>query len=246
MKNFSKKTIFIFMGLMLTAAVVFSNISCKSGTTSKELFPDAVQIFSQEFKLYAEPDSKGKRLGVSFESSSLFIDPTPIINKNDNSQWYRVVYCWPYGDLMLRQVNKLPDFNKNFAYVNAKDVTTKPIEDYVKSQITWLREGRPPQHKVGDTLDVSKEDMAGLIIIEFTASATLLAEPREGAQAINVPKGLQCLGPMYASEDSFPVCHANMDEENWALIVDAKTKKVLGWIKPEKLNKISKYIEPTF
>ena len=147
---------------------------------------------------------------------------------------------------MLRQVNKLPDFNKNFAYVKAADVTTKPAEDYIKSQITWLREGRPPQHKVGETLDVSQEDIAGLIIIEFTAAATLLAEPREGAQAINVPQGLKCLGPQYATEDSFPVCHTSMEEEDWALIVDAKTKKVLGWIKPDQLNKISKFIEPNF
>jgi hypothetical protein len=234
------------VSVILLLASVFLGITCPFGKTSKGSFPDAVQIFATEFKLYAEPDSKGKILKDSFDGSALYVDPKPITNNNDNSQWYKVIYYWPYGDLMLRQVNKMPAFNKNFAYVNARDVTTKLLEDYVKKEIDSLRAGRPPQHKVGDSLDVSEEDIAKLVIIEFTAAGTLLLQPREDAQTINVPKGLKCLGPIYASEDSFPVCYANMEEENWAMIVDAKTKKVLGWIKPEKLNKISKWIEPKF
>jgi len=228
---------------LLLLANVFYGLSCTSGTPPAERFPDAVEIFSNDLKLYSEPDLKGKVLEFS-DNNTLFVDSTPIINKKDNSQWYKVVYCWPYADLMLRQVNKLPDFNKNFAYVSAKDVTTKPIKDYVKKEIDWLRAGRPPRHKVGDVLNISQEDIDKCIIIELKTPATLLAEPKEGSQAIKASKGLKCLGPVWQTEDSFPVCYANMEEENWAMLVDAKTKKVLGWIKPEQLYKISEWIEP--
>ncbi|MCL2156212.1 MAG: hypothetical protein FWH53_11150 [Leptospirales bacterium] len=235
---------FLYFSMILLLVNVFSNASCTPGTKSSGRFPDAVEIFSSDFKLYTEPDSKGKILEYSFDSSSLYVDPTPIINKKDNSQWYKVVYCWPYGDLILRQADKLPIFNKNFAYVNTKEVKTESIKDYVKQEIDWLRAGRPPRHKVGDTLDVSQEDIDKCITIVFKAPATMFAEPKESAQTIKAPKGLKCLGPMWATEDSFPVCYANMEEENWAMIVDVTTKKVLGWIKPEQLNEISEWIEP--
>ena len=84
------------------------------------------------------------------------------------------------------------------------------------------------------------------IIFELKASATLFAEPKEAARKIEVPEGLKCLGPVYATEDNFPICHADMEEENWALVVDAGTCKALGWIKPEQLFEISEWIEPEF
>ena len=230
--------------LICLSAGIFSGASCNKTALSETRFSDALEIISNEFKLYSQPDTKAKVLESSFESTLLYVDPAVI--KNESGSWYKVVYCWLYGDWLLRQVNKLPEFNKSFVYVNFEDIKTKPAEDYVKDQIDWLRAGRPPRHKVGDSINPSSErnEIKSSIIIEFKTPATLFNEPKEGASTITVPKGFKCLGPLIATEDSFPAVYANMEEENWSLIIDIETKKVVGWIESEKLNKISKWIEP--
>jgi hypothetical protein len=230
---------------------VFSGVA--SAASSKGSFPDAVLISPKDYdncKLYSEPDTK--KIFVSsthgdslLESSEYYADMAPVVNKSDNSRWYKIIYFWGYAESNLKQVNKLAYFNKNFVYVRADDVTTSPIEDYVKKQIDWLRAGRPPQFEVGDAFEYDEwRTLDNSVVFEFTASATLLAEPKEGARAIEAPEGLKCLGPVYATEDSFPNIYANMEEEDWALIVDVNTGKVLGWMKPEQLREISRWIEP--
>jgi hypothetical protein len=179
------------------------------------------------------------------DGSDYYADPAPVINKKDNSRWYKVIYFLDYGGSILKQVNKLEYFNKNFVYVRADDVTTSPAESYIQRHIDWLRDGRPPRFKVGDVFEYDEwRTPDKSITIELTAPASLLTEPKEGSQEIEVPKGFKCLGPVFETEDSFPNIHANMEEEEWALIVEVKTGKVLGWMKSEQLGKISRWIEP--
>ena len=241
-----KKIVFLFCAVLVAFAPL-----AEAGAA--QAFPDAVTIVPKDYencKLYSEPDTKkvlvsSEHGDTLWDSSEYYADPTPVVNKSDNSRWYKIVYFWGYGDSILRQTNKLPYFNNNFVYVRADDVTASPAEDYVKAQINWLREGRPPRSKVGD--DFAYDEWRTLdrsIIIELTAPAALLAEPKEGARAIDAPKGLKLLGPVYETEDSFPNIYANMEEEDWALIVDVNTSKVLGWMKSEQLREISRWIEP--
>jgi len=212
-----------------------------------EYFPDAITILpkNEDRKFYSEPDvTKIAAIDDHLWDHDLYADFTLIINEKDNSQWYRIVYCWLYADSVLRQVNKIPEFNRNFAYVRADDVRTHPAEDYVINQIDWLRAGRPPRQKVGERLNIDEEEISKSVTIVLTAPVTLRDEPKEGARTIEAPEGLELLGPLYATEDSFPNVYANMEEENWALIVDAKTWTVLGWIRSEQLSEISDWIAP--
>ena len=230
-------------------AIVLSAVLAAIPAYAADGFPDAVVIFPKDYDnciLYSEPDSKGKVLSFGLsDASEFFADSKPIVNKKDKTKWYKVVYFWGYGDSMLRQVNKLAEFNNDFFYVRVDDVKTSPIEDYVMKGIEWLREGRPPRFKVGDVLEFDEWSTADKrIIITLKSAATLLAEPNEGAQEIEVQEGLRLLGPVYATEDAYPNVHANMEEENWALMVDAISYKVLGWIKFEQLADISEWIEP--
>ena len=207
--------------------------------------PVLIQSQSEDRKFYSEPDAtKFAAIEDFLWDHSLYADPAPIVNETENSQWYKVIYCWLHGDSMLRQVNKMTEFNKNFVYVRVSDVRTQPAEEHINSQIDWLMAGRPPRHRVGERLNFDEEHIKNSMTIVLTAHATLLEEPREGARTIAVPKGLELLGPLYATEDSFPNIYANMEEENWALIVDFKTRTVLGWIKYEKLFEISEWIAP--
>ena len=230
-------------------AIVLSTVLAVNPAYSADGFPDAVGILPHDYDsclLYSEPDSKGKVLDFRLSDySEFYADAKPIVNKKDKSRWYKVVYYWGYGDSMLRQVNKLAEFNNDFFYVRADDIKTSPVDNHVLRGIEWLREGRPPRFKVGDVLEFDEwSDTEKRIIIILKASAILLVEPKDGAQEIEVPEGLRLLGPIYATEDSYPNIHANMEEENWALMVDAITCKVLGWIQLEKLAGISEWIEP--
>ncbi|MDL2263983.1 UrcA family protein, partial [Synergistaceae bacterium OttesenSCG-928-I11] len=217
--------------LAVLAILLFSGIiPCTAAAAPTDKFPDAVAIWPidyDNYKLYSEPD--GKALDFRLE------DAAEYFAEKHGAQWYKIVYCWPYGGSMLRQLNKLPDFDEKFVYISAGDVTTRPAKDYVKNQINWLRAGRPPRFKVGEVLKLGEGyGVDKRIIFVLKAPVTLLEEPKEGARKIEAPKGLKCLGPVYATEDDFPICHADMEEENWALIVDAATCQVLGWIlKPQ-------------
>jgi hypothetical protein len=242
----NKKVLIVLTVFLLVSILPYAALAASSADS----FPDAIGISPKDYnecKLYSEPDLKGEILDfMLYESSEYFADSTPIVNKINNSQWYKVVYFLSYGDSILRQINKLSDFNNNNFYVRADDVTTNQAGDYVKNQIEWLRDGRPPHHKVGDTFKFDElRIIDNSVIIELTAPATLVDEPKEGARTIDAPKGLKCLGPLFGTEDFFPViAYADMEEENWALIIDIKTSEVLGWIKTEQLSKISEQIEP--
>jgi hypothetical protein len=63
---------------------------------------------------------------------------------------------------------------------------------------------------------------------------TLLKEPKIGAEGIKIPAGIRYFGQQEGTEDQFPVCYADMDEIDWALIVDADTRKVLGWMNADE------------
>ncbi len=232
-------TVFLLAGVLPLAAPAAS---------PADRFPDAVVIHPTDFdhlKLYSEPD--GAVLDIRLdEANEYYADVKPIVDKKKyDTRWYRIVYCWPYGGSMLQQADKLPEFGGQFAYIRADDVNTEPPLDYVKEQIDWLRAGRPPRFEVGEVLEFGESYGPDVrVVIELQAPATLLAEPREGARKIEVPKGLRYLGPIYETEDNFPVCHADMEEESWALVVDAVTCQVLGWMKPGPLSEISEWIVP--
>ncbi|MCL1875571.1 MAG: hypothetical protein FWF87_04865 [Synergistaceae bacterium] len=229
------------------AVLVFSALY--AAASSADSFPDALGIRakSENIIFYSAPDeTKAAALNDFLWEYDLYADTVVVENSKDGSRWYKIIYYWPYGDSLLRQTNKMTEFNRSFAYVRADDVVTRPAEEHVKIHINRLREGRPPQFKVGDTFEYDEwRNPDRSVIIELTAPAALLAAPDEGApKAGEAPKGFKCLGPVYATEDSFPNIHANMEEVNWALVVDVGTAKILGWIKSDELGEISKWIEP--
>jgi hypothetical protein len=79
---------------------------------------------------------------------------------------------------------------------------------------------------VGDTFDNAE----GRSIYVLKVPVTLLKEPKIGAEEIKIPAGLKYLGAYMDTEDPFPIWHKDIDEVDWAIIVNANTKKVLGWI----------------
>ncbi len=202
-------------------------------------FPDAVLISPKEeghCPLYSAPGGNVLEYAALEVSNAYFADANPVITQNNHTRWYKIVYVWASWDSMLRQVNKWPEFDQNFVYVRADDVTVSPVEDRVKKEIDWLRAGRPPRQKVGDVFAFGEGDgVDKRVLIGLKAQATLLEEPRADARKIEVPRGGKYLGPILHDESNFPVCHADMEEENWAMMYDAGTGLALGWIKPDQL-----------
>jgi hypothetical protein len=118
-------------------------------------------------------------------------------------------------------------------YVNAELITTEPLPDYVREYLEWILDGKPPAEKVGELF----KEMRDTICVT-KAPATLLKEPKAGAEEIKIPEGTRFVGPAYATEDIFPTYYTDIDEVYWALIVDADTGKILGWVKDSEWSKV--------
>jgi hypothetical protein len=196
---------------------------------------EIVHLYSSEMDtpVYSKPDSKGKILCEWHSLDDVYGDSTPILNKSDNSKWYKILFEAGMFDISIRQVHKLSWYNYSYGYVDAKLITPEPLSDSERKYFEWIRNGKPPAEKVGDVFEAMR-DTIGVTKVPVT----LLKEPKIGAEEIKIPEGTRFVGPRYGTADSFPTYYSDMDEEDWSLIVDADTGKILGWIKVDEWNKV--------
>jgi hypothetical protein len=189
--------------------------------------------------LYSEPSSKGKVLFEWHAINEIYGDPAPILNKSDNSRWYKVMFERTAFGIGIDQVHKLAEYNYSYAYIDAKFIKPEPLSDADKEYFQWMLDGKPPAEKVGDLF----EEMRDTIGVT-KAPVTLLKEPKIGAEEIIIPEGTKFVGPSFGTEDIFPTYYTDMDEVYWNLIVDADTGKILGWIKSVEWEKVpTEYIK---
>jgi hypothetical protein len=135
--------------------------------------------------------------------------------------------------ISIRQVHKLSSFNYSYGYVDANLITPEPLSDYEREYFEWIRDGKPPKEKVGDLFEAMR-NTSGIT----KAPATLLKEPKIGAEEIKIPEGTKFAGEQYGTEDIFPIYYTDINEDDWALIVDPDTRKILGWIKGTEWSKV--------
>jgi hypothetical protein len=199
---------------------------------------DLVELYSKDFsaiKIHAAPSAKSKVICELDVPDELYAEAAPIIDKGDNSKWYKIILIAHYADF-LRQVHKLAEFNYSYGYVSAKYVNTNDTSnEYLKEEMARIRAGRPPRKKVGDDFRAEGEFRTKRTL---KVPVTLLKEPKEGAEKIKIPAGLKYVSYAEETEDNFPVYYNDINEVDWALIVRADTYKVIGWMKAEEWGNI--------
>jgi L-rhamnose mutarotase len=215
-----------------------NNDVAETKTGAGAVYPEILTVIPKNWDtdtaIYSAPSAKSKVLFEWWDFQEVYAEVTPVIDKGDNSKWYKIIFVENYADF-LRQVHKLAEFNYSYGYVNANDVEIHSLSDYAKEEIIWIYAGRPPREKVGDDF---REKAGDRSIRTLKVPVTLLKEPKDGAEKIKIPAGLKYVSYAVDTEDMFPVYYNDMDEVDWALIVRADTYKVLGWIKAEEWGNI--------
>jgi hypothetical protein len=227
-------------------------VTNNSNTTNAQSFSNILMVrpksFGENTIIRSEPSANGKPLfeWESGDESELFVDSTPVSDKSNNSKWYKILFEHEYADFTLRQVHKLSKYNYSYGYVNANFVNTESLSDYddkeendwlrwYREEIAWTLNGRPPEETVGNILAAFEQsDLRYKYIYTFKISVTLLKKPENGSEEIKIPAGVRYIGEQEGTEDKFPVCYADMNEVNWVLIIDADTRKALGWMNADE------------
>jgi hypothetical protein len=207
-------------------------------STNENSTDDLVELYqkgsSSVIMIHSAPSAKSKVLFKWEFQGNIYAETTPLVDKNDNSKWYKIILVGHYADF-LRQIHKLAEFNYSYGYVNAKDVEINSNNDFVNKEMANIRAGRPPLKKVGGDFRTEAE---GRSIRTLKVPVTLLEEPKDGAEKIKIPAGLKYVSYAPDTEDMFPVYYNDIDEVDWALIVRADTYKVLGWMRADEWHKI--------
>ena len=177
------------------------------------------------------------------------VEPTPILDSNDKSKWHKIVFTrWGWN---IAPVDKLSVFNFAPAYVNAKDIQKVVLDDGDRLELDWYDKGRPLRFKVGDDIEVVKKAnnlslktalnlSAGHFrwrSVETKKEFSLLKEPNKNSEKINIPAKTKIIDPCdwswYASgslDKPEPLgYYVDMNMQQWLAIIDAKSRKVLGW-----------------
>lgn len=238
----SNQLLFRVVAFLAVLALFWGIFPLVAGASTRETITDDLgELFLKDYSgnspvvmIHSAPSAKSKTLFEWDTLDQMFAEVIPVIDKSDNSKWYKIILIQGYADF-IRQVHKLAQFNYSYGYVNANFVEIRSVDSYVNEEMANIRANKPPHKKVGDDFRAESE---GRLVGTLEVPVTILKAPKDGAEKITIPAGLKYVSYAEGTEDNFPVYYNDINEVDWALIVSADTYKVLGWMKAEEWAKI--------
>ena len=190
-----------------------------------------VVVTGDNVNIRSEPSSGGKVLAQASESETFLVDPSPIRDGSDNSEWYKILFSTSMMDDTIFQAHKLSQYDFSYPYISAAFVRTEPLTDYQQWQLDYLKQGRPVRLKVGDDFSEYLEYTAPYVL---HTPAALRRDPKTDSEQITLPAGTVIIFND-ATEWDF---YRDMDETPWIYVI-GENKTMLGWITAEDWNELS-------
>jgi hypothetical protein len=199
--------------------------------------PDVVRISvtGDKVNIRSAPDTKGKVHAQVDRGEAFLVDPVPVRNKSDNTEWYKILF-WVGGDMdfyHFRQVQKMSAYDFSCPYISAGFVKTEPLNEYDVRQLDHLKQGRPSFANIGDDISrycSEKETYA------LRTAVVLHKEPGYTAGTIELPTGTTVF--IGIDPEGRNVHHTDMDDKNWFCVMD-ENNKLIGWASSEEIDKIT-------
>ena len=193
-----------------------------------------VVVTGDKVNIRSAPRVKGKVYRQSDDGECFFVDPVPIKDNDDNSEWYKILF-WidAFGDRIYR-ADKSPANEYSNPYISAKFVKKEPFDGNDEYLLDDFAKGRPAQHQVGDDLSIngSFSKGEGATIIKIKTPLSLYQEPRADAHTVEIPAGtIVILG---VNSEGQHLHHMDMDDEYWFYVVD-ESIKLIGFVTDEQM-----------
>jgi hypothetical protein len=109
-------------------------------------------------------------------------------------------------------------------YINANYIEKGSLSPEDKTAIEDLKQGRPFKLKIGDIVN----DTDGLRACITQKNFSMYQEPKSTSKKIVLPKGSKVCYPL-ETEGVDPGTYIDMEDNLWPPIIDANSKKILGW-----------------
>ena len=190
-----------------------------------------VVVTGDNVNIRSAPSAKGKALAQASEGEAFLVDPVPIRDNSDNSEWYKILFSTSIMDDKIYQAHKLSQYEFSYPYISAAFVRKEPLTDYQQRQLDYLAQGRPVRAKVGDDFSEYLEYTAPYVL---KAPATLRLEPKSDAEKITLPAGTVII---FNDATEWDYYH-DMEETPWIWVI-GENKTMLGFITAEDWNELS-------
>ena len=177
------------------------------------------------------PSSKGKIHAQASSGEEFLVDPLPVRDGSDGSEWYKILFSTNAMNGTIFQAHKLSKYDFSHPYISAKFVRQEPLTDYEQRQLDYLEQGRPVRVKVGDDFSEYLEYVAPYVL---KTPATLRVDPQADADTITLPAGTVIVFNDATEWDPYN----DMEETPWLYVI-GENKKLLGWVTMEGWNKLS-------
>jgi hypothetical protein len=215
-----------------------SNAAVLGGNTIDASKLIKVEVTGTNINIRSEPSSKGKVIRQAskkddFGETCFIVDSSNIQNKNDKTEWYKIVF--EIDNFSVDIIQSLPN-----PYISKKYVKVVPLSENEKKMLEWFSRGRPPFYKTGDVLQKSME---GWKVVPITETMTLYSEPVENAKKVNFPKGTGIIVSAYPDDigglgafesatyqDGRYYFHIDMKDVEWFPVV-GENRTIVGWYK---------------
>ncbi|MCL2010870.1 MAG: hypothetical protein FWG71_10075, partial [Synergistaceae bacterium] len=182
-------------------------------------------VTGDNVNIRSAPSSRGKALAQAAEGDTFLVDPVPIRDGSDNSEWYKILFSTSIMDDTIYQAHKLSQYDFSYPYISARFVRKEPLTDYQQRQLDYLAQGRPVRLKVGDDMSEYWDYTAPY---ELKTPATLRRDPKTDSEQITLPVGTVII---FNDATEWDFYH-DMEETPWIWVM-GENKTILGWITAE-------------
>ena len=223
MKKISILSLFVLFIFAALCSFLFPNSSLSFAEAK-----DVVRGFvtGDNVNIRSAPSTKGKVHMQAWSGACFLVDPLPIRDGSDNSEWYKILFSVIEQNGVIQQAHKLQEYGFSYPYISARFVRTEPISEYEQRQLDYWKQGRPFPAKVGYDLSEYLEPYFARFVLKLPV--TLLAEPKNDAPAVELAAGTVILFND-ATEYDF---YYDMEEIPWLFVI-GEDKKLLGWVTGE-------------
>jgi len=216
--------------------------------------------------LYKRPSAKGETVaeatgtGAYIDSlSTFYADAETVKDESDGSGWYKILLM-PAHDLerrgVLAQLDKIPNFEYSYLYIHSSFLDSgklkiEPLSPEENAELEYFQLGRPPLLMMGDGMAEIKERNTQYTTGQYRIVSTLKpiilhAEPVKEAETLTLPEGSSIVDYREMMPDGIGdgyvpkilAGYIDMEEKEWAPVVDGKALQVIGWAVPAALDAV--------
>jgi hypothetical protein len=216
------------------AAALYLFCMCVA-SSAQDMRRAKLTVEAENVEMHYSPGAKSPVIKSEWMDGSFFIvEYPPAKDKEDGSEWLKILFfVSPLGDSFI-QVHKLEDFKFAYPYVSAQFVETSPLWESDYEELDYLKRGRPPGIAIGEKI----EGLGGYIC-EVLSPIALCKEPKAGAGKITIPFGEKILVP-----EGDAHIYSDVDEVSWFFLLDER-QCVLGWIKSKDWDSMKSSLKAT-